>query len=85
MGMEERIPDLSDLELERLHTNAVRLAQGGSAVQRSQADVLLPIIAAALDQRRVAHAAAQLEARNASIEKRVVAAKAAKRRPLQTP
>lgn len=66
MAIGDRIPDLSDKELESLHTNAVRLAASGSALQRQQAEELLPLLATALEERRLARIAAQTEARRSS-------------------
>jgi len=76
--IDQRIPDLSDKELERLHANAVRLSQSGSAKQREQAEGLLPRLGVVLEERRVARAEAQAETRRAAVEKRAVARKAAK-------
>jgi hypothetical protein len=66
MGIQERIPDLSDKELERLHANAVRLKDSGSAIQRQQAEELLPLLSTALEERRVARVATQTETRRAN-------------------
>ena len=66
MRIDQRIPDLSDKELESLQANAVRLAQTGSAMQRQQAEELLPLLSAALEERRVARVEAQAEARKAA-------------------
>ena len=57
MSIDQRIPDLSDKELDTLHANAVRLAESGSVQQRQQADSLLPLIGAELDARSQAKAA----------------------------
>ena len=63
MEMDQRIPDLSDKELESLHENAVRLAQSGNDRQRQQAESLLPLIAAQMETRRAARAEVQAEKR----------------------
>lgn len=63
MEMDQRIPDLSDKELESLHANAVRLAQSGTPAQREQSERLLPLLGDALEQRRAARTAAQTEKR----------------------
>ncbi|HYD89539.1 MAG TPA: hypothetical protein VEA80_18815 [Vitreimonas sp.] len=76
--IDQRIPDLSDKELERLHANAVRLSQSGTPKQREQAESLLPLLGVALEDRHAARAAAQAETRRAATEKRAVARKAAK-------
>lgn len=63
MEIDQRIPDLSDKELENLHANAVRLAQSGSTEQQQQAEALLPLLGVALEERRVARVVAQAERR----------------------
>jgi len=75
MEMDQRIPDLSDKELESLHENAVRLAQSGNDRQRQQAEDLLPLIAAQMEMRRAARAEVQAEKRATS--KKAAKAKAA--------
>lgn len=76
--IDQRIPDLSDKELERLHANAVRLQESGTPKQREQAASLLPLVAAALEQRRAVKAETQAETRRVATEKRAVTRKAAK-------
>jgi hypothetical protein len=78
MGIMDRIPDLSDKELESLQTNALRLKDSGSQIQRQQAEELLPLLGAALEERRVAKVAAQVETRRVNTEKRATAKKKAK-------
>jgi len=78
MGIEERIPDLSDKELENLHANAVRLAETGTVAQRTQAETLLPLVTEALATRRVARTAAQQEQRRVTTEAKAAARKKAK-------
>lgn len=78
MGWDQRIPALSDKELENLHVNAVRLAQSGSTLQRQKAEELLPVLGAALEERRVTRVAAQTETRRINTRKRAVAAEAVK-------
>ena len=70
MAIADRLPDLSDKELETLQTNAVRLKESGSVQQRRQAEELLPLLDAALEERRLARAATQAEARRASPKKK---------------
>ncbi len=70
MGISDRIPDLSDKELEHLHANAVRLKDAGSQIQRQQAEELLPLLGAALEERRLARVAAQTETRRANTKKK---------------
>ena len=66
MAIADRIPDLSDKELEQLRTNAVRLQASGSPAQRQQAEELLPLLGVALEERRLARAAASTTARRES-------------------
>ncbi len=70
MTIGERIPDLSDQELENLHANAVRLRKTGSAIQRQRAEELLPLVGAALDERNAARVAAQTQTRRTNAQAR---------------
>lgn len=70
--MDQRIPDLSDSQLESLHANAVRLAQSGAESQRQQAESLLPLIGAELERRRRAKEVAGKERRRAGVERKAV-------------
>jgi len=63
MMVGDRIPDLSDKELETLHANAVRLKDFGSVRQRQQAEELLPLLDAAPEGRRLARIATQADTR----------------------
>ena len=63
MAIGDRIPDLSDKELESLHANALRLKESGSAIQRQQAEELLPLLGAALEERKATRVATQAETR----------------------
>ncbi len=65
MTIEERIPEMTDKELENLRVNAERLAQSGSPKQQAEAARLLPIIAAASETRKTANAAALVERKKA--------------------
>ena len=76
--MDQRIPDLSDKELESLHENAVRLAQSGTDRQRQQAENLLPLIAAQLETRRAERVKTQAAAKEETARKRVAARASAK-------
>lgn len=58
MELHERIPSLSDKELEALHANAVRLVQSGTPKQRQQAEELLPLLGVAMEERSAARTAA---------------------------
>ena len=55
---ENRLAALSGQHLQNLHDNAVRLAQSGTPKQRTDAEALLPSIAAELERRRVDKAVA---------------------------
>ena len=66
MTIGDRIPDLSDNELESLHANAVRLKDPVSAIQRQQAEELLPLLGFAREEGRLALFATQVEARRAT-------------------
>ena len=70
MAIADRIPDLSDKELESLHANAVRLQATGTAAQREQAEALLPLLGAAMDARKAARGAVLAEARKAGGRKK---------------
>lgn len=61
MTIEDRIPEMTDKELENLHGNATRLAQAGASKQQAEAIRLLPIIDAAMVARREAHLVALAE------------------------
>lgn len=75
MEIQERIPDLSDKELESFHANALRLAQSGTPMQRQRAEEALPLLAAALDERRQTRSAATSQVRRANVAKRAAAKK----------
>lgn len=78
MQIEQRIPELSDKELESLHANAVRLAQSGTEAQRRQAEGLLPQLGAAMEERRAARALETAERRRASVKRKATSASAPK-------
>ncbi len=78
MEIDQRIPDLSDKELERLHANAVRLSQSGSVKQREQAESLLPLVDAAMEERRTAKVALQDENKRIKAQEKADARAAAK-------
>jgi hypothetical protein len=78
MGIDQRIPDLSDKELESLHANAVRLVESGSAVQRRKAEELLPLLGVALEERRVARVAAHTQTRRTNARNKAANAQGAK-------
>lgn len=72
MDIDQRIPDLSDKELESLHANAVRLAQSGTQQQRQQAESLLPLLGAELEKRRRTKETSTKERRRASAQRSAV-------------
>jgi len=60
MTLDERIPSLTDPELQNLQANATRLAQSGTPAQKAEAARLLPLIETELGVRakaRTAHLA----------------------------
>ncbi len=85
MRLDQRIPDLSDSELENLHANAVRLAQSGSAGQRQHAEELLPLLGAELEKRRSLHAEARAASRRTTVRNKAVSGRATKGRSDGTP
>jgi hypothetical protein len=75
VAISDRIPDLSDKELENLHANAIRLQASGTSAQREQAAALLPLIDAAREERRLARAAAQTGTRRVTAKRKPAAVK----------
>ena len=75
MPIDERIPQMSDSELANLHSNALRLKETGAAPVKAEAERILPIVTATLEQRRVARNEAlqkqKLERREAATAKRL--------------
>jgi hypothetical protein len=61
MAIDDRIPEMTDKELDNLRENAERLAQSGSPAQKAEAARLLPIIEIAAQARKVTNAAASAE------------------------
>lgn len=61
MAIEDQIPKMTDKELENLHANAVRIAQGPASKRQAEAERLLPIIAEALAAAQKARAAETAE------------------------
>ena len=70
MQIEERLPDLSDKELENLHANALRLSTSGSQMQREQSERLLPLLSAAMQERRAVKLEAQQAARKVNAKRK---------------
>ena len=44
MGLADKLPSMTDLELQNLHDNAARIASAGTQKQSEQAAQLLPFI-----------------------------------------
>ena len=80
MFAEENIPNLTDKELENLHANAVRLFETGTVQQKAQAESLLPLLSAALEERRLAKASALQDKRRVATQKRAQTTKATRAR-----
>jgi hypothetical protein len=76
MAIIDRIPEMTEKELESFRANAERLKDTGSAIQKQQAEDLLPLLGAALEERRIARVATQVETRRVNASKKK-AAKAA--------
>lgn len=51
MDIENRIAGFSDKQVQTLHENALRLAETGDVLQRTEALRLAPILAAELEER----------------------------------
>ncbi|MCX7358544.1 MAG: hypothetical protein NT015_10445 [Alphaproteobacteria bacterium] len=73
MAIVDRIPELSEKELESFIANAVRLKDEGSTAQKQQAEELLPLLSAALEERRAERVATQVETRRVNTRKRAEA------------
>lgn len=52
MSLAERIPEMTEKELENLQANAERIIKSGAAKQKEEATSLLPLIAEALIERK---------------------------------
>jgi len=61
MSLEERIPEMSEKELENLQANAERIAKGSASKQQAEAERLLPIIAEAIVARKAARSVEMAE------------------------
>jgi len=61
MSLEERIPEMSEKELENLQANAERIAKGAVSKQQAEAERLLPIIAEAMVTRKAARSVEMAE------------------------
>lgn len=70
VSIQDRIPAMSDGELDALHANAKRLAESGAAAQQADAQRLLPVIGAEVEARAAVRAQALQARREALREKR---------------
>ena len=75
MPIDDRIPQMSEPELANLQANAMRLAASGTAVQKAEAQRILPLVATALEASRIAKSAAQQKAQADRREAMAVARK----------
>jgi hypothetical protein len=73
--IDQRIPNLTDKELEQLHANAARLAQSGTKIQQERAQRALPLVDAEIETRRAAQAAADDEKRRGAAARKASASK----------
>jgi hypothetical protein len=83
MTIEDRLPHLTDSELGNLHDNAVRLSRSGEGAMKAEAERILPMIDAEVENRAKAHAA-ELATRRASRRKAAPKARAAPRAQTRT-
>ncbi|MDP3738382.1 MAG: hypothetical protein Q8R02_13385 [Hyphomonadaceae bacterium] len=61
MTIEDRIPEMTDKELDNLHANATRLSTATASKQQAEAVRLLPIIEAAMVTRKAENSVALAE------------------------
>lgn len=79
MTIAEKLPSMTDKEIEALRTNAVRLSESGVAKQKLAADELLPLIAAEIADRKAKQPAPAPKApRKTVVKKTAVKKKAVK-------
>lgn len=71
--LSERVPTMTDKELDTLLANGRRLLAGGNAIQKKTAEVLVPLVEGELAKR----AAAKDEAKKAAAARRAKRGKAA--------
>jgi hypothetical protein len=71
--LSERVPTMTDKELDTLLANGRRLLAGGNAIQKKQAEVLVPLI----EGEQAKRAAVKEEAKKAAAAKRAKRGKAA--------
>ncbi|MBL8548497.1 MAG: hypothetical protein JNJ73_00825 [Hyphomonadaceae bacterium] len=80
MSLQERIPELTDVELANLRANATRLETAGTPRQQTDAAALLPLVDAELARRREAASARKAAVARAAPRK-APAKRAAKAKP----
>jgi hypothetical protein len=56
LSIEDRMPDMTDKELQNLHDNATRISQGAATKQQAEALRLLPIVTEAIANRKIQRA-----------------------------
>jgi hypothetical protein len=74
VDIDQRIPQLSDKELEILHANAVRLAGSGTQQQRQRAESLLPLLVSELESRRANRPQSERVRKHSTVRKKSGAA-----------
>lgn len=84
MGIEDRIPDLSDKDLATLLANARRLAESEQGRRKEAAVALVPLIEAELDDRRARAPVRPAPVRKAPARKTPVRKPRAKARPVES-
>jgi hypothetical protein len=65
VAIEDKIPQMTDGELQNLHDNAARISAGATSKQQAEALRLLPIIVAAMAERSALRATEAAEKRAA--------------------
>lgn len=78
MSIMDRLPGMEEDRLRNLQSNALRLADEGSAAQRRDAAELLPVIEAELETRRVAKLEQAKAARKAAASRPAARARRAR-------
>ncbi len=53
LAIEDKIPAMTDKELQNLHDNATRISQGAASKQQAEALRLLPIVTEAIANRQI--------------------------------
>ena len=77
MGLDARIPEMSEKELENLQANAERIIKSGGSKQQAEAERLLPLIAEAMAAKKAARTV-ELAEKKVTRQKDMAAARARK-------